>query len=450
MLPGFAPLPRAPGPASLVGVRNTVGFVRDPLGFLAEQRDAHGDIVSVRLAGARWLVVSHPDDIETLLVKHAADVGRDEFTDILKRVLGEGLLTSEGDLWKRQRRLLATAFTPKRIRGYAESMGEITERVLARLPHGEETSLHHAMSELTLEVVAEVLFGASVSPHDVGVVRSSMEVFNDFFGQSPEAVFQVPAWVPTPRLRAVRRARAELDSLLFRIIDARRGAPPRGDLLGAMLAAADDDGTKMSDEQLRDETVTLFLAGHETTALALTYALYLLALHPEIEARAADEVRSTLEGRRPTADDVPRLAYLERVLKEAMRLYPPAWVIGREVLKPITLGGVRVEPGVQVVASQWLVHRDARFWPEPERFDPSRFEPSASEGRRRFAYFPFGGGPRVCIGNHFAMMEAVILLALVLARFRVELVPGQTLGFAPSVTLQPKAPGLRVVLRPRG
>jgi cytochrome P450 len=206
----------------------------------------------------------------------------------------------------------------------------------------------------------------------------------------------------------------------------------------------------MSDEQLRDETVTLFLAGHETTALALTYALYLLALHPEIEARAADEVRDALEGRRPTADDVPRLAYLERVLKEAMRLYPPAWVIGREVLKPIMLGGVRVEPGVQVVASQWLVHRDARFWPEPERFEPSRFEPSASEGRRRFAYFPFGGGPRVCIGNHFAMMEAVILLALVLARFRVELVPGQTLDFAPSVTLQPKAPGVRVVLRPRG
>jgi cytochrome P450 len=252
--------------------------------------------------------------------------------------------------------------------------------------------------------------------------------------------------VPTPRLVAVRRAREELDALVFRMIAERRASAPRDDLLGAMLAAVDDDGSGMNDAQLRDETVTLFLAGHETTALALTHALVLLAKHPDVERRVVAEIDSVLGDREPTAEDVPRLELVERVVKESMRLYPPAWVTGREIVRPFRLAGLDLEVGDQVLVSPWTSHRDPRFWPDPEAFDPDRFLPEPSRQRPRFAFFPFGGGPRVCVGNHFAMMEAAILLAMFVRRFHVELLPFEELRFAPAVTLRPKGEGVRVRL----
>jgi cytochrome P450 len=440
--------PREPGTghvrASRFGIRPVLSFARDPLRFLQEAKAHHGDLASLRVAGGRWLIVSHPEDVESLLVHHAGDLVRDEYAHIMANVLGQGLLTSDGELWKRQRRLIATAFTPKRIKGYATTMAAVTDRGLARVMDGAEVNLHHEMSRLTMEVVAEVLFGASVGPDDVELVRASMEVLNDYLGRSVEVLLRLPRWVPTPTHRALDHALARIDGLIRRIIDERRRTgEQRDDLLGALLAATDDDGTRMSDAQLRDETVTLFLAGHETTALALTHALYLLAKHPAVEARVVDEVRDVLGERIPTAEDVPRLAYTERVVKESMRLYPPAWTTGREAGVTFELGGRTVEKGTQILAPPWLVHRDPRWWPDPEVFDPDRFLPERAKERPRYAYFPFGGGPRVCVGNHFAMMEAVILLAMIVGRFHTALLPYEELRFSPAVTLRPAGEGLR-------
>jgi cytochrome P450 len=302
------------------------------------------------------------------------------------------------------------------------------------------------MSRITMEVVADVLFGAGVGAADGETVRSSMEVINEFFANSPEAIFKVPPWVPTPRNRRMRGAVARIDELIFRIIAARRAGAARDDLLGTLLAAQDEDGARMDDRQLRDEAVTLFLAGHETTALALAHTLYLLSTHPDVERRLRAEITALLGDRAPSAADVKTLAYAERVLKESMRLFPPAWTTGREALEDVEVGGHRIGRGAQILMSQWVVHRDPRWFPNPEGFDPDRWLPERAQRIPRFAYFPFGGGPRVCIGSHFAMMEATLILALVVRDWRVELLPGQRLDLKPSVTLRQRGPGLRVRL----
>lgn len=439
------------------GVSTLSRFMRAPLPFLQTTKAERGDVAALRMLRHPWVLLSHPEDIERVFVGHAGDLKRDDFSHILKRALGEGLLTSDGDLWKRQRRLSATAFTPKRIRAYATSMARVTANGLGRLADGGEINLHEEMSHLTMEVVADVLFGANVGRAEAETVRETMHVFNDFFAQSPEAILRFPEWIRTPRNRAMTRATAAIDALVFRIIEARRSASKGAaeaaqddDLLSALLGATDEDGSRMSDRQLRDEILTLFLAGHETTALALTHAIYLLAKHPEIEARALREIRHVLGDRMLTEEDVPKLVYVDRVVKESMRLYPPAWVTGREVARAFELPGrggspaVRVAEGTQIVMSQWLVHRDPRWFPNPEVFDPERFDPEHAKQRPRFSYFPFGGGPRVCIGNHFATLEANLMLAMTLQRYHFELLPFEELRFAPSVTLRPKGRGVRV------
>lgn len=432
-----------------LGLRNLSGFVRTPLRFLQSTHARAGDVAEFSMLGAPWMLLTHPDDIADFFSRREEDLGRDAYIEILKRALGLGLLTSEGELWRRQRRLASVAFTPKRIKGYAPRMSLVTSAGLRRWSSGETIDLHAEMSRLTMEVVADVLFGASVAPKDVTTVRESLEVFNEFFAQSPEAILRVPAWVPTPRNLRMKRAVADVDELIYRIIDARRrGGEERDDLLGALLSAKEDDGTGMDDRQLRDETVTLFLAGHETTALALVHALYLLGRHPHHEARMLRELGEVLGGRLPTEADVPRLVFTERVIKEAMRLYPPAWLTGREARRDIELAGRPVRKGTQVLVSQWLVHRDPRWFADPEAFDPDRFAPEAVSARPKFSYFPFGGGARVCIGSHFAMMEAVLMLACIAQRFHVSLLPFEQLSFAPSVTLRPQH-GIRARLEAR-
>lgn len=440
------PARRAPGPPAHFGVRNLVGFARDQLGLLRGVADAYGDVARIVVLGREFFLVTHPDDIDAVLVKHARIMLRDEYAEVLERALGKGLLTSDGDLWKQQRKLMAQAFVPRRIQSYGAAMARVTEAGLGRWRDGAEVNLHHEMSRLTMEVVADVLFGSELAPGDVALVGASMEAINEFFANSPEALVKLAPWVPTPRNRRVARAVAHLDSLVYRIIAARRAAPPRDDLLGTLLAAQDEAGARMSDRQLRDEAMTLFLAGHETTALALAHTLYLLATHPDVERRLHAELASVLGGRLPTADDARALPYTERVLKESMRLYPPAWTTGREAGEDVDVGGYRIPKGAQILVSQWVVHRDARWFPEPERFDPERWLPERAKAIPRYAYFPFGGGPRVCIGNHFAMLEATLMLALIASRWRVELLPGQRLAFRPAVTLRQAGPGLRARL----
>lgn len=442
-----------PGPPAFYGLRNLRRFMAEPLEFLSDLQRDHGDVCDFKVAGRRWVILNHPADIESMFVEHAAVMGRDDYSRVLQRALGQGLLTSDGELWKRQRKLAGAAFTPKRIKGYAEAMAGVTGRGLTRWRADSTVNLHEALSHLTMEVVADVLFGAGIDASDVALVGRTMEVFNDYFGRSLEAVL-LPPTIPTPRNRAMTRALTEIDGLVYRLIEERRAAARRGDvlrddLLGALVAATDEQGG-MDDKQLRDETITLFLAGHETTALALTHALYQLAKHPQIEAAMVAEIRSVLGDRLPTETDVPKLALTERVIREAMRLLPPAWLTGRETTADVTVNGLHFEKGTQLLVSQWLVHRDPRWWRDPEAFDPSRFEPDRTKERPRFAYFPFGGGPRTCIGSHFAMMEAVIMLAVITQRFHVELLPHTTLSFSPSVTLRPAGEGLRVRLVERG
>jgi len=430
------------------------------LAFLRRLTDEYGDVVQLKIFGRDYFLVNHPDDIEDVLVKQSAVMGRDEYVVVLERVLGQGLLTSSGELWRRQRKLMAQAFTPRRIRDYGETMARVTASAL-RYADGEIINIHVEMARITMEVVAAVLFGATLRPSDLAMVGESLEVLNTFFANSPEAMLKVPAWVPTPLNRKVAAAVARLDGLIYAILAARRAeraqhsreAPrearesEKEDLLGVLLSAQDEGGATMSDRQLRDEAMTLFLAGHETTALALAYTFYLLSTHPAAEQRVREELDRVLGDRLPTAEDVKQLVFTERVLKESMRLSPPAWTTGRQAEADVVVGGYRVPKGSQLLLSQWIVHRDSRFFPDPEAFDPDRWLPERAKSLPKFAYFPFGGGPRVCIGNHFAMMEATLILAVVLKRYHLELLPGQPLGLKPSVTLRQQGPGLRMRAR---
>jgi len=436
---------KTPGPAGSLGLRNLYRFSTNSLGFLTSLKDQYGDIVRLKLMGKPWFLISHPKDIESVLVKHGKVMVRDEYVTILERTLGLGLLTSDGELWKRQRRLMASAFTPKKIRGYGEAMARVTDRGLDPWRDGAEINLHEEMSRITMEVVAEVLFGAGISETDVVKVREAMEVINDFYANSPEAITKLPAWVPTPRNLRMKKAIETIDALLYRIIaDRRASGEMKDDLLSTLLAAHDDEGVGMSDKQLRDEAVTLFLAGHETTALALSHTLYALSKYPDVRRRMQAEIREVIGDRLPTAADVKSLVYTGYVLKESMRLYPPAWTTGREAAEDVQIGDTFVPKGAQILLSQWVVHRDPRWFPNPEAFDPDRWE--AGSDLPRFAYFPFGGGSRVCIGNHFAMMEATLLITIMMQRFELDLLPGERLSFAPSVTLRQQGPGLRARL----
>jgi len=437
-----------PGPRSLLGLRNLYRFSTDQLQLLTDLRDRYGDTVQLKVLGKPWFLFNKPEDIEAVMVKHHKIMVRDEYVTILERTLGLGLLTSDGELWKRQRKLMSGAFTPKRIRGYADAMVRVTERGLLPWHEGAEINLHKEMSRITMEVVAEVLFGAGVTASDVEIVSEAMEVINTYYANSPEAVLMLPEWVPTPLNMRVTQAVKAIDALLYRIIAERRASgEERNDLLGILLAAQDEGGVGMSDKQLRDEAVTLFLAGHETTSLALSHTLYLLSKYPEAGQRVHDEVTRVVGDRLPTAADVKQLEYTGWVLKEAMRLFPPAWTTGREADADVEIGGYHVPKGAQILLSQWVVHRDPRWFPNPEAFVPERWEDTSD--LPRYAYFPFGGGPRVCIGNHFAMMEATLLLVCMVQKFRLDLLPGERLQLAPSVTLRQKGPGLRMRLVPR-
>jgi cytochrome P450 len=440
---------RPPGPPGLVGARTLYRFARDQLALLRDLADEHGDVVRLHLLGHEWYLINHPDDIEAIMIKHSRIMLRDAFAEVLERVLGRGLLTSDGDLWKQQRKLMSQAFTPRRIGVYAEAMVRVTGAGLEPWRDGEVINLHQEMSRLTMEVVAEVLFGASVGPAEVHLVREAMETINEFLASSPEAMLKAPEWLPTPRNKRVKEATGQIDSLIYGIIARRRAGEQRDDLLGTLLAAQDEEGANMSDKQLRDEAVTLFLAGHETTALLLAHSLYLLSKHPVVARRLVAEIDEVLGGRRPTAADVKALPYTERVLKEVMRLYPPAWTTGREAAESLEIRGYLIPKGAQILMSPWVVHRDPRWFPNPEGFDPDRWEGERAQKLPRFAYFPFGGGPRICIGNHFAMTEATLMLAMILQRFRLELLPGQRLLLKPSVTLRQKGPGLLVRVRAR-
>lgn len=441
------PLPRGPKGHFVLGVMRD--FNNDTLGFIERCRN-FGDVVRTRFLYVHAYFLYNPDDIEALLTTNAKSYRKAGSlrSPFFARLVGNGLVTSEGEFWRRQRRLAQPAFHRQQISSYSEVMVSYARRAIDQWRHGETIDISRDMTRLTLEIVVKTLFNADVS-NDADHVRAALSEVVKPFASQATLKWILDNRLPTSGHRRYFKAVAEIDRIIFRIISERRSSESdEGDLLSMLLQAQDEDGSRMTDAQLRDEVMTLFLAGHETTALALSWSWYLLATHPEAERTFHREIDQVLQGRTPSIEDLPKLTYTEMIAKEAMRLYPPAYAIGREALEETEIGGFRVPKGTQVFAFQWVTHRDARYFENPDQFDPDRWSAERTSTIPKYAYFPFGGGPRQCIGNYFAMMEIVLLLATVGQRFTFSLVPDQKVEVLPVLSLRPKN-GIRVVVHER-
>ncbi len=439
-----------PGPKGLPFFGNVFEPKGDSVGYFTRCIREYGDIVFLRFLGVPMCFINKPEYIESVLVTQHLNFEKSKDYRALRRVLGNGLLTSEGEFWRRQRKLVQPAFHQERIGAYAEVMVKFTERMTASWEDGQSLDIHEAMMRLTLDIVAKTLFDADVS-HEAEDVGAALHILMGKFMRQAGFAFLLPSFVPIPTTHRLQQAVRQLNKVIYGIIRQRRaGGQSHGDLLSVLLQAQDDAGVGMTDRQLHDEIMTLFLAGHETTANVLSWTWLLLGQNPHAEQKLIEELRSVLGGRAPTPADLPRLVYTDMVLRESMRLYPPVWIIGRRALAPFRLGEYELPAKTNVLMSQLLMHRDARYFPEPERFDPDRWKAGdpRSASLPRFAYFPFGGGPRVCIGAGFATMEAILLLATIAQKFQISLDSGQKIDMLPSVTLRPRS-GIRVTLKAR-
>ena len=419
----------------------------NPLAYFMKVAHEYGDIAGLRVLNFNTLFINHPDLIEKVLVTNARKFSKGRVLRANRHVFGEGLLTSEGDFWLRQRRLAQPAFHRARINSYAGTMVEYTERILENWRDGEKRDAHKEMMRLTLQIVAKTLFDADVES-DAKEVGKSLELLLEIGANFRRTIF-VPHWIPTPANLRIKREVAYIESILYRIIAERRASGrDTGDLLSMLLSAQDEDGSKMTDRQLRDETITLFLAGHETTASTLSWTWWLLAQNPAVEAKLHAELDAVLGDRAPTLDDLPVLPYTGNVITESLRLYPAAWGLARLVVEDHEFAGYPLKKGMGVAMAQWVVHRDPRWYDAPEEFRPERWENDLIKRLPRFAYFPFGGGPRQCIGNSFAVMEATLLLATIARKFRLCLVPGHKVTPLASITLRPHH-GVQIILEAR-
>jgi cytochrome P450 len=409
----------------------------------------YGDLVAVRFGTRPVMFANHPDLVEQVLVNQHRKFIKHYRLRKTGRTLGQGLVTSEGELWRSQRKLAQPAFHRERINRYAQSMVTFTERMLTSWAAGQVRDVHADMMKLTLEIVAKTLFDAEIGGESADAAAAMETLAHGFIARTGRLI-SVPFWLPTPLNVRLQRAVRRLNQIILSIIaERRKTGEDRGDLLSMLLHAQDEDnGRRMSDQLLRDEVMTLFMAGHETTANTLAWTWLLLARHPEAEARLHDELNSVLGGRPPTVADLPRLAYAEHVVTETLRVYPTVWTVGREAIEPVELGGYRIPAGMTVFMPQWVIHRDARWFDNPEVFRPERWADGLMQQIPRYAYFPFGGGPRICIGNNFAMMEATLILATIAQRYRLTVAPDAVVTLLPSMTLRP-AHGIKVVLAER-
>ncbi|MGA8059638.1 MAG: cytochrome P450 [Candidatus Binataceae bacterium] len=447
----MAPSARPPGPRGHLLLGSLREVQREPLGLLRDGFRNHGDVVSFRFGSTRALLLAHPDHIGHVLHdnhrnydKHNVDYA------MLRRLLGNGLLTSDGAFWHRQRRLMAPMFHRQRVAGFCNLMVnstlEMLERWDALAQSGEPFDIAAEMTRLTLTIVAKALFSADVSD-DAEAIGVALTEVNRQLGEF--SLLDMFWMIPTARKRRFRTAVRALDEVVGKIVEQRRHATFRNeDLLSMLLDAVDEETSKgMTPRQVRDEVLTLLLAGHETTANALAWTWYLLAQNPEAENKLHDEIASALGERAPGALDLPQLSYTRMVIEESMRLYPPAWAISRNAIGEDEIGGYRVRPRTNIIICSFVTHRHPAFWEEPERFDPERFSPERSQRRAGFAYLPFGGGPRICIGNAFAMTEAQLVVATMAQRYRMRLVPRHPVELHPLVTLRPRH-GIRMTLHP--
>jgi cytochrome P450 len=412
-------------------------FSADPVGFLGQCARDHGDLVPLNLAGWPCYAVFHPDLIEQVLTARHREVTRMRslHSPLLKRIFGNGLNVSEGDFWLRQRRLAQPAFHRERLRVYASVMVEYTERMLGTWHDDALLDVDEEMMRLTLAIATRTLFGEELTEASRAGAALSV-LLAEYATQFGSAAF-LDRFFITPSAMRARRAIRELDQIIHGLIAQRRSAGPGDDLLSMLLEARDDDGGRMSDVQVRDEVMTFLFGGHETTALSLTWTWHLLTTHPAAAARAVEEVDARLGGRRATHADAAALGFCEQVVKEAMRLYPPIYCMGRETRAPMELLGHAIPAGVQLLLPQCVVQRDPRFFAEPAQFRPERWAPGATE-IPRCAYFPFGAGPRICIGAAFSMVEAVLVLATVLQRYTLTAEPGAAVTPWATMTLRPR------------
>jgi len=441
--------PPAQGPKGRRFTGHLREFGRDRLGFLTGLARDYGDVVPFRLGHRRAWLVSHPDLIEEALVAKNKSMHKHFALRYFKGLIGLGLLTNEGDSWRRQRRLIQPSFAPQRLLEYAQTMLELSSEMLAKWQPGQSRDIHRDISHLTMSIAARTLFEADPSKdaEEVStVLREALLETNRRFG----SLILLPDWIPTPGNRRLRASTARLNAVLSRLIDQRRQSGTEGkDLLSHLFASVhEDDGTRMNDRQLRDEIMTLFLAGHGTTANALSWAWYLLATHPEAARKVYDEVDAVLDGGPVTVEKMHRLRYVDAVVNEGMRLYPPAYIIGREATEDVELGGHAFRKGDTLFFSQWVVQRDARWFADPEVFRPERWLDGSLKGMPKYAYFPFGGGPRVCIGNNFARIEFPIILASIAKAFRFTVDADQVVTPWAAVTLRPEN-GIRATLTAR-
>ncbi len=422
----------------------------DPLRFLEKVSRAYGDLVRLNIMNLRICLVAHPDGIKHVLQDNHRNYQKSFDYKILARLLGQGLVTSEGALWLGQRRLIQPMFHRQKVAEFGTIMAECTTAMLDSwrgwAERGAAFDVMPEMMRLTLRVVGRALLSMDLTAQADAIGRN-MTIANERFGSMGMLAFA--PWLPTPGNLRFRIAARNLRKIVLGIIaQRRREGRDYGDLLSMLLEARDESGEGMSDEQLRDEVLTLILAGHETTATALSWTWYLLSQNPEAEHKLHREVDEVLGGREPSISDLPNLKYTAMVIDEAMRLYPPVWAIGRAAVGHDEVMGYRIRKGTNLLLSQWLVHRHPSFWDEPDRFKPERFAEGGDSKRPRYAFFPFGGGPRLCIGNLFALTEAQIVLATVAQKYRLRVVAGHPVEPHPLVTLRPRY-GIKVTLEPR-
>lgn len=437
-----------PGPRGTLLAGNLGQFGTKRLDFLLDVAQTYGPVSSFRFGPRRIFLITESELIEQVLVTDAKAYVKHFGARAYKPVLGNGLVTSEGETWLRQRRLSQPSFHKQRVQSYALLMGSLTERMLEKWKPGSDVDIHVEFSSLTSAIALKTLFDLDEAGDRNRFTETLRLAFNLMSARFRNLV-KFPLWIPTPSNQKLNRAVKELFAVVDGFIATGRARKePGDDLLSRLLAARDTDGSRMSDDQLRDEMMTLYLAGHETTALTLSWSWYLISQHPEVERKLVDEWSRVLGGRTPSPEDLTELPYTEAVITEAMRIYPPVYLIGREATQDLELGGYRVKKGCTVFMSQWVNHRDPRYFTDPTTFRPERWLDGLAKRIPKYAYFPFGGGQRVCIGNTFALMEAAIVLAAVGQKYRFTLSPTANIDVNPQITLLP-ANGIPTTLKAR-
>jgi len=445
----------ARNPPSLRGyflLGSMLEFQQDRLGFVTRMAREYEDVVRYQIANLVFYQVNHPKGVQRILQDNNQNYIKGDSFQVFRTFVGNSLFTSDGDFWLRQRRLMQPVFHRQRLAGFADLMRRASLEMLEGwrpwAQSGQSFDVAEQMTRLTMQIVTQALFSSHVLGESHAIGQAIATVLADVAYRF-DIPFYPPLWAPTPRNRRTLAAQRLVDQTMYAIIKERRQNPENTeDLLGMLMSARDDRGEGMSDKQLHDEAITMFIAGHETTANALTWAWYLLALHPHVEGRLHEELEQVLQSRPPTGADLPQLGYTRMILDETMRLYPPAWITNRSVVEEDEICGYRIPKNSMVAICPYAMHRDLRYWEKPEVFDPLRFLPERSEGRPNYAYFPIGGGPHQCIGKGFALMEATLVLATIAQRYRLVLQPGQRVESLPQVTLRPRD-GIHMVAQAR-